>query len=96
MDYLADTVTVIRHFSGVGRIGRKAKTILEGVEEGDHHDLRKRRPEDPNKININQPWEVNHWCSKFGVSVDILKKAVKAAGTSVNEVEKGLRCNGHI
>ncbi len=37
MDYLADTVTVIRHFSGVGRIGKKAKSILEGVEEGDHH-----------------------------------------------------------
>jgi len=37
MDYLADTVTVIRHFSGVGRIGRKARGILEGVEEGDHH-----------------------------------------------------------
>jgi len=37
MDYLADTVTVIRHFSGTGRIGRKAKTVLEGIEEGDHH-----------------------------------------------------------
>jgi len=37
MDYLADTVTVIRHFSGTGRIGRKARTILEGVEDGDHH-----------------------------------------------------------
>jgi len=37
MDYLADTVTVIRHFSGVGRIGKKARSILEGVEEGDHH-----------------------------------------------------------
>jgi PIN domain nuclease of toxin-antitoxin system len=37
MDYLADTVTVIRHFSEAGRIGRKARTILEGVEKGDHH-----------------------------------------------------------
>ena len=37
MDYLADTVTIIRHFSGTGRIGRKAKTILEGIEEGDNH-----------------------------------------------------------
>lgn len=37
MDYLADTVTVIRHFSGTGRIGQKAKTILEGIEEGDNH-----------------------------------------------------------
>ena len=37
MDYLADTVTVIRHFSGTGRIGKKARSILEGVEQGDHH-----------------------------------------------------------
>jgi hypothetical protein len=37
MDYLADTVTIIRHFSKVGRIGRKASSILEGVEEGGHH-----------------------------------------------------------
>jgi PIN domain nuclease of toxin-antitoxin system len=37
MDYLADTVTIIRHFSGAGRIGRRAKSILEGVEEGEHH-----------------------------------------------------------
>jgi hypothetical protein len=32
MEYLADTVTIIRHFSGTGRIGRQAKSILEGVK----------------------------------------------------------------
>jgi PIN domain nuclease of toxin-antitoxin system len=37
MEYLADTVTIIRHFSGAGRIGRRAKSILEGVENGEHH-----------------------------------------------------------
>ena len=37
MEYLADTVTIIRHFSGAGRIGRQAKGILEGVENGEHH-----------------------------------------------------------
>jgi len=37
MDYLADTVTIIRHFSKLGRIGRKVRSILEGVEEGEHH-----------------------------------------------------------
>jgi len=37
MDYLADTVTIIRHFSKVGKIGRQAKSILEGIEKGDHH-----------------------------------------------------------
>jgi len=34
---LADTVTIIRHFSKLGRIGLKASSILEGVEEGGHH-----------------------------------------------------------
>jgi len=37
MNYLADTVTIIRHFSKSGRIGRKASSILEIVEEGEHH-----------------------------------------------------------
>ena len=37
MEYLADTVTVIRHFSKTGKIGKRAKTILEEVERGEHH-----------------------------------------------------------
>ena len=37
MDCLADTVTIIRHFSGLGRIGKEARLILEGVEKGDNH-----------------------------------------------------------
>jgi len=28
MNYLADTVTIIRHFSKLGRIGRKVRSIL--------------------------------------------------------------------
>lgn len=36
MDYLLDTVAIIRHFSGHGRIGRKAKTIIEEAEGGKH------------------------------------------------------------
>ena len=37
MDYLADTVTIVRHFSGVGRIGRAARLVLEGVENGENY-----------------------------------------------------------
>lgn len=37
MTYLADTVTVIRHFSETGRIGKKAKTILDAADQGKHH-----------------------------------------------------------
>ena len=37
MDCLADTVTVIRHFSEAGKIGRKAYELISGVERGQHH-----------------------------------------------------------
>lgn len=37
MEYLTDTVTIIRHFSGTGKIGKKAKDILIGTETGKHH-----------------------------------------------------------
>lgn len=36
MDYLADTVTVIRHFAKVGKIGKKAKIVLQEVPLGRH------------------------------------------------------------
>jgi len=37
MDYLADTVTIIRHFSKAGRIGPAARLVLEGVEKGENN-----------------------------------------------------------
>jgi PIN domain nuclease of toxin-antitoxin system len=36
MDYLADTVTVIRHFTQTGKIGKKAKIVLQEVPLGKH------------------------------------------------------------
>lgn len=35
MQYLLDTVTIVRHFSGRGRIGRTAAHILDTIEERD-------------------------------------------------------------
>ena len=37
MEYLADTVAVIRHFSETGKIGKKAFEIIDGIERGEHH-----------------------------------------------------------
>ncbi|MEA3222600.1 MAG: PIN domain-containing protein [Thermodesulfobacteriota bacterium] len=37
MEYLADTVAIIRHFSEIGKIGEKAFEIINGVERGEHH-----------------------------------------------------------
>ncbi len=34
MDYLADTVALIRHFSNTGKIGKTARQILEKADQG--------------------------------------------------------------
>jgi len=36
MEYLADTVALIRHLSGTGRIGKAAKEILKTTDQGGH------------------------------------------------------------
>ena len=54
-------------------------------------DLKRRRPEDPNKINVNQSWEVDYWTTKFGVDEATLKKAVSVVGQVAIDVEKWLK-----
>lgn len=34
MEYLLDTVTIIRHFAGLSRIGKIAKRVLQDIETG--------------------------------------------------------------
>ena len=34
MQYLADTVAIIRHFASVGKIGKAAKSILQDADNG--------------------------------------------------------------
>ena len=53
-------------------------------------DLKIVRPEDPSKINVNQPWEVDYWCKVLGCTPEQLRKAVKAVGTSVDAVKRYL------
>ena len=36
MEYLADTVTIIRYFAKTGKIGKRAKAILNDAEKGKH------------------------------------------------------------
>jgi len=36
MEYLADTVALVRHFSKNGQIGKRAKQILKDADLGDH------------------------------------------------------------
>ena len=46
-----------------------------------------RRPQDPTKINIHEPWEVRYWTQEFGVSEQQLKAAVAMVGVSTAAVK---------
>ncbi|MDF2434151.1 MAG: hypothetical protein JWP44_3782 [Mucilaginibacter sp.] len=48
---------------------------------------------DRDKINIQENYEVEYWTKKFGIDREELKKAVSAAGTSVEAVQKYLKIN---
>ncbi len=38
MRYLLDTVALVRHFTGKGKIGKKAARILDALEDEDNND----------------------------------------------------------
>lgn len=41
-------------------------------------------------------YELEYWCSKFGVTAEKLKQAIAKVGISVDDVESYLRKNGSI
>lgn len=53
-------------------------------------DLKRTAPEDPNKINMNQSWEVQYWCNALGVTEWELREAVDAVGPMVEDVKRYL------
>lgn len=53
-------------------------------------DLKRKRPEDPLKININQDWELEYWTKYFGVPKARLIEAVKVVGVMVSDVRSYL------
>lgn len=59
-------------------------------------DLRKRGVQDDIRININEDWELRDWAKKFGISTEVLKKAVAEVGVMVKNVREWLIKNGHI
>jgi hypothetical protein len=46
---------------------------------------------DRDRINVNEPYELQDWSKRFGVTPEELKRAVKEAGTSAKDVERHLR-----
>lgn len=53
-------------------------------------DLKRRGPEDPQKINIHQSWELENWSRELGISKSRLEAAVMIAGPMVTDVKKFL------
>ena len=51
-------------------------------------DLRKRARADRSKINLHEPWEVDHWTKELGVSKDELQKVIAKVGNSAAAVRK--------
>ena len=54
-------------------------------------DTKKKGPQDRNRININEKYEVDYWKNKLGVSEEELRSAVQRVGPSADAVEKDLK-----
>lgn len=53
--------------------------------------LNRRVPEDPQKVNINQSWEVEYWTKKLHISEKKLRALVAKVGVNVADVKKELQ-----
>lgn len=45
---------------------------------------------DRSKVNIHEPWEVDYWTKKWGVTAQQLRAAVSTVGTGVAAVARHL------
>ena len=54
-------------------------------------DKSKRGPQDRNKINLSEDYEVVYWSAKFKVTPERFRVAVKNVGNSVSAVEQELK-----
>ena len=52
--------------------------------------LEEARQTDRNRINLQEPWEVDHWTWLLGVSKDELQKVIKKVGNAAEAVRKEL------
>ena len=56
-------------------------------------DKTKKGPQDRDRVNIHEPYEVEYRTKEWGVTPDELRRAVKKVGTSAAAVEKELEKN---
>src|SRR5262245_1940561 len=52
-------------------------------------DLTNKGPQDRSRISLLEPYEVQYWADKFGVSKERLSEAVRNVGHSAADVERG-------
>lgn len=48
-------------------------------------------PQDAQRVNVHEDYEVQYWCKKFGCTPDQLKAAVKKVGVMADAVESELK-----
>lgn len=53
-------------------------------------DPNKRGPQDRSRISLTEPYDVQYWADKFGVSKERLGEAVRKVGHSVEAVSREL------
>jgi len=53
-------------------------------------DKTNRGAQDRSRINLGEAYEVRYWTSELGVSEDVLREAVAAAGSSAEKVREYL------
>jgi hypothetical protein len=54
-------------------------------------DKSKTRPEDAERVNVHEDYELEYWSKKFGSTRDELKAAVKKVGVMAKDVEAELK-----
>jgi hypothetical protein len=54
-------------------------------------DRSNRGPADRNRVNLSEEWELKYWTKELSASADELRAAVKAVGTSVEDVRARLQ-----
>jgi len=54
-------------------------------------DLDQRGGQDRTEISLNQQHELEYWTKRFGVTGELLRRAVAAAGNQAEDVERYLK-----
>lgn len=49
-----------------------------------------RGPQDSNRININEPYEIEYWANKWNVATEQLKACIQRVGPMVEDIKRCL------